>query len=120
METEKLIYINFVGSGNEEEYEYDFFFSESPETAWGEDWNIQCPSACARESLIPLENSYSNVERHVINKKLNLVQDNSCFSLMDCMDGIIKLAWLIEENGKKTSISYGEDKKEVFKKLLIK
>lgn len=120
METEKLIYIDFIGETNNEEYEYDFFFSESPETAWGEDWNIQCPSACSKEALLPLENSYSNVERHIIPLRLTLVQENSCLSLMDCMDGIIKLAWLIEDNGNILTISYGEGKKSVYQKLLIK
>lgn len=119
MEEEYIIYIDFIGETSDEKFEYDFFFSETPETAWGEDWNIQCPSACSHNALIPDTTSYTNVERHILDEPLTLVQENSCFSILDCMDGIIKLAWK-EKGDKIISIRYGENKNSVYEKLLMR
>ena len=42
-----LIYIEPVGLNFNNEWEYEFLFSDSPDTVWGEDWAEQCPSATA-------------------------------------------------------------------------
>ena len=91
MENLSLIYVSPIGENSEGLYEYEFFFSESSETTWGEDWAEQCPSVCG--NILP--------DDEYINKKMRLTtdvpfycaQNNSCFSMQDCIDHIIALAF---------------------------
>ena len=73
--------------------EYEFFFSEMPETAWAPDWNQQCPAACNREDLRPETSTYNEVERLYTIIPLFCIGDNSCLSCQDMIDGIIACAW---------------------------
>ena len=86
-----LVYVYPVGHDSQGVYEYEFFFSETPETVWAEDWNVQCPSA--RGNMTPDEASYSLVKHLKTKKLITCAQENSCFSMADCMDGIIALCW---------------------------
>lgn len=93
---EEKLYLIYVERLNNEPnsmgiYEYDFFFSDTPETVWGEDWAEQCPSAC--ESLRPSSELYSKVKRLYTIYTLKGAQENSCFSMQDCIDGCIALCW---------------------------
>ena len=85
-----LVYVKPIGMNSNDEFEYEFFFSETPETVWGEDWNVACPSAC--NDLTPTEENYSLVERLNTDMVIFCAQQNSCFSLQDCIDGCICLA----------------------------
>ena len=55
-----LVYINPIGKDSSGLNEYEFFFSETPEIVWGEDWNVACPSACG--NLLPDSTTYSHIE----------------------------------------------------------
>lgn len=85
-----LVYVNKIGRDSNEQYEYEFFFSETPEIVWGEDWNVACPSAC--ENLLPDPSTYSVVKTIKTDIPLFCVQENSCFSMQDCIDGLVCLA----------------------------
>lgn len=91
METDNLylIYINPIGKGSDGLFQYEFFFSENPETVWGEDWNVACPSACG--NLLPDSTTYSHIEILKTEIPLFCIQQNSCFSLQDCIDGLVCL-----------------------------
>ena len=86
-----LVYINPIGKNSEGKNEYEFFFSETPETVWAEDWNIEAPSACS--NLQPEPSMYSLVERIETEVPLKCAQQNSCFSMQDCVDTIIAIVW---------------------------
>ena len=75
------------------EYEYEFFFSEEPETAWGDDWNQNCPSACSRSGLRPYDEHITMIKRLSTSAVLTTIGENSCFSLQDCVDGIVACVW---------------------------
>lgn len=85
-----LVYVNPIGKDSNGLYQYEFFFSETPETVWGEDWNVACPAAC--ENTLPDSSTYSHVEILKTNMPLFCVQENACFSIQDCIDGLICLA----------------------------
>lgn len=91
METDNLflVYINPIGKGSDNLFQYEFFFSENPETVWGEDWNVACPSACG--NLLPDSTTYSHIEILKTEIPLFCIQQNSCFSLQDCIDGLVCL-----------------------------
>ena len=86
-----LVFIEDVGTNIDEKFVYNFYFSDRPEVVWGDYWNI-CPS-----SIVPIIkpdiNSISRIYECEIDYKLNLVVDNSCFSMQDCIDQIIALGW---------------------------
>lgn len=74
-------------------YEYEFFFSEMPETVWAPDWNQPCPSSCDIENLRPELSTYNKIERLYTIIPLICICDNSCLSCQDMIDGIVACAW---------------------------
>lgn len=86
-----LVYINPIGKNSNDLFEYEFFFSETPDIVWGQDWNIACPAAC--ENTLPDPETYSEVKTLKTKIPLFCVQQNTCFSLQDCIDGIICLGY---------------------------
>lgn len=74
-------------------YEYEFYFSENPDIVWGQDWNEQCPSACSPENLRPDMSMYSKIHKLYSIYQLKGIQENSCFSMQDMIDGITCLCY---------------------------
>lgn len=74
-------------------YEYEFFFSETPDIVWAEDWREQCPSSCNREAMRPDTSMYVKIKRLFSIYSIMAIQENSCFSLQDMIDGIVACAW---------------------------
>ena len=83
----KLVYVNPVGKNATGNFEYDFFFSETPDIVWGENWEMQCPAACG--DMKPDETTYSFVKRIVTSIPFSCAQENACLSMQDCIDGCI-------------------------------
>lgn len=116
-----LVYVKPIGMNSNDEFEYEFFFSETPETVWGEDWNIACPSAC--NDLTPTEDNYSLIERLNTDMVIFCAQQNSCFSLQDCIDGCICLACQSLEGLEtypepyRLVLQFGESYEDVLEKL---
>ncbi len=86
-----LIYINPIGKNSNDLYEYEFFFSETPDIVWGEDWDNPCPAAC--ENTLPDPETYSEIKTLKTNIPLSCMQNNVCFSLSNCIDGIVCLGY---------------------------
>lgn len=86
-----LIYVNPIGKNSDDNFEYDFMFSEAPDVVWGDDWAEQCPSAC--DDMCPDESMINKTIRIICDIPFGLAQKNSCFSMQDCIDGILALAW---------------------------
>lgn len=117
-----LIYVEPIGINAEGLYEYEFYFSETPETAWAEDWAEQCPSAC---KMTKPEGDFVN---EILRLKTQIpffcAQQNSCFSFQDCIDGIISVCFEdisdYEEYPEPYRIvfSFGEEKESVVKKIM--
>lgn len=92
MENKTLVYVNPIGINNNDEYEYDFYFSDTPDIVWGANWEITCPSACG--DLKPEESTYTDIIRVTSPIKFFCAQENSCFSMQDCIDGVIALCFV--------------------------
>lgn len=104
-----LVFVNMVGVNHEGKYEYEFYYSDTPDTVWAEDFAEQAPSTCLIDDLIPDGDTYNMVKRGVSRTKFELVQKNSCFSVQDCMDGIISLIWVYDSSDNRYhGLSYGE------------
>ena len=85
----KLVYVNPIGVNSVEKKEYEFFFSETPDLVWNDDWNEENPSLCT--DLLPDENTYSVIKRLVTTMDIFCVQQNSCFSISQCIDQCVCL-----------------------------
>ena len=92
-----LVYINPIGKDSNNLFEYEFFFSETPDIVWGQDWNIACPAAC--ENTLPDPETYSEVKTLKTEIPLFCVQQNTCFSIQDCIDGIVCLGYFQTDKG---------------------
>lgn len=86
-----LVYIEPIGTNSHDLLEYDFLFSDAPDIVWEEDWAEQCPGACS--DLRPGGEMIAEIKRLTTVVPFGLAQNNTCFSMQDCKDGIIALAW---------------------------
>lgn len=104
----KIVFINKKGLNHDGLYEYDLIYSQSPSMVWGEDFAEQVPSTCAIEDLLPFRETYDLIRTGVSPFNIKLAQENSCFSMQDCVDGIIALAWIYDEDDNRYhTLSYG-------------
>ncbi len=112
-----LIYVNPIGKDSNGVYEYEFFFSETPEIVWGEDWNVACPSACG--NLLPDPSTYSEVKHLRTHIPLFCAQENSCFSMQDVIDGLLCLCFYEDKEDNFNKFDFGEPYENVIKKFLF-
>lgn len=100
-----LIYINYVGL-TQDGFKYEFLYSNTPEIVWGDNWNVQSAAACG--NMLPVESTYSSKQVVYSNYELHLVQDNTCFSMQDCIDGCVCLMWF-EADEQIITIKFAEE-----------
>ena len=113
-----LVYVKPICKNTNCTYEYDFFFSETPEYVWGPDWDIDTPSS--NGDLTPEESTYSEIKRVITTLPLKTLEETSCYSMEYATYGILALAWIdIEnleeypENGRMTlKFGFSKDKVE--------
>ena len=119
-----LCFIRLVGEENDNYYRYEFVFTNNIDEVFGENFN-QKP-ACLVNNLFVDEEYVSEIHIVKMKIKLDLIQDNCCFSMSDCYDGIISLGWEnIDEYTEFPSdgrifFKFGETLEEVERKLAVK
>ena len=86
-----LVYVEPIGLNSHDLYEYDFLFSETPDIVWAEDWREQCPVACG--DMRPGDEMITTIRRLITIIPFGVAQKNACFSMQDCIDDILALAW---------------------------
>lgn len=86
-----LVFIREDGITSENWFAYTLEFSSTPETVWGEKWHI-CPAG-AVPNILPNQDGISTFYHVILPNKLELAQHNTCFSMQDCIDGIIPLGY---------------------------
>lgn len=86
-----LVFINPLGIDSYDRYIYEFLFSEEPENVWGPDWHVS--PAKLSNNLLPEPTTYSI--KRILKTTINLrtAQKSSCFSMQDCIDGIVALGY---------------------------
>lgn len=117
----KLIYVNPIGKNTNGYYEYDFFFTDRLEIAYGENWDE--PYALYGGDMTPNDGCYTKVRRIETDIPFTCAQQNSCFSMKHCVDGCIALCYEdisdYEEYPEPYRIifKFGEEESSVDKKL---
>lgn len=119
-----LCFIRLIGEENDGYYRYEFIFTDNPDEVWGEDWEHK-PIGLINN---PMPSDDYLTEIHIVKTKikLDLIQNNMCFSMQDCLDGIVALAWqnideldTYPEDG-RIYFMFGESLEDVERKLALK
>ena len=58
---EVLVYVKPVCKNTNGTFEYDFFFSDTPEYVWGPDWDVDVPSV--NGDITPDSTTYTKIRR---------------------------------------------------------
>jgi hypothetical protein len=118
-----LVYVKPICKNTNKTYEYDFFFSETPEYVWGPDWDIDSP--VSNGDISPDPTTYTEIYRVKTTLPLKTIEETSCYSMEYATYGITALSWIdIEnleeypENGRLV-LKFGEKKEEVLEKLAL-
>lgn len=119
-----LCFVRLVGEENDGYYRYEFIFTDRIDEAWGDDFD-QKP-ACLVNNLMVNDEYVTEIHIVKMKIKLDLIQDNCCFSISDSYDGIVSIAWQsldgldeYPEDG-RLFFKFGETIEEVEEKLAIK
>jgi hypothetical protein len=119
-----LCFIRLIGEENDVYYRYEFIFTDNPDEVWGEDWEHK-PIGLINN---PIPSDDYLTEIHIVETKIkfDLIQNNMCFSMQDCLDGIVALAWqnideldAYPEDG-RIYFMFGESLEDVERKLALK
>lgn len=118
-----LGFINFIGTEIDGYNQYEFIFTTHPDEFWGENFNYKPAGLCNG-----LEPDRKYVQKIVVIKtliNLDLIQDSGCFSVQDCMDGVVSLAYQdldgldeYPEEG-RLFLNFGESYNNVERKLAM-
>lgn len=119
---ECLCFIRLVGEENDGYYRYEFIFTENIDEVWGEDFNVK--PACLINNLMVSDEYIAEIHIVKAKLKLELIQNNCCFSVSDSYDGIVALAWeaLEDEYPEEGRVffRFGDTFEEVEEKLAAK
>lgn len=85
-----VIYVSYIGKNTENDNIYHLLISDDKENTWAEGWENK--PACVMRDLTPEDDMYEYIAELKTELKLDLAQDNCCFSMQDCRDGVIALA----------------------------
>lgn len=119
-----LCFIRLIGEELDGYLRYEFIFTNDVDNVFGEDFEVK-PACLVNDLKVDDQYVY---EVHNVNMKikLDLIQDNCCFSMSDCYDGIVSLAWQSLEGldeypqDGRIFFRFGETLEEVEDKLAMK
>lgn len=118
---EYLGFVDYIGKTNDGEYIYRFDFTVDKDTIWGEYFNVS-PSSIIPD-LQADKNSISSRCKANFPCEMQIAKKSYCFSMQDCIDGIIPLIFSDVDNesmmvdGKPFFLSFGEEFYDVKDKL---
>ena len=119
-----LCFIRLIGEENDGYYRYEFIFTDNLDEVFGENWEYK-PAGLVND-LIPSDEYITEVHIVKTRVKLDLIQNNNCFSMQDALDGIVSIAWenidsydSYPEDG-RIFFMFGESMEEVERKLALK
>ena len=118
-----LVYVRPKFSDTDGTYVYEFFFSETPDYVWGQDWDVLNPSIC--DDLTPEESTYSKIYTVKTTLPLKTAEEISCYSMEHTTYRILALAWIDIENlteypqNGRMVLHFGDTFEEVKEKLSL-
>lgn len=116
-----LGFVDLIGRTIDGKYIYRFDFTTDTDVLWGEYFNVT-PSGIIPD-LQPDKNALSRSGKIIFPREMAIAKKNYCFSMQDCIDGIIPLIFseideeTLELDEKPFYIRFGESFNEVKGKL---
>lgn len=89
-----LVFIKPICKNADGNYEYDMFFSETPDIVYGPEWDDNNPSSAIGGDLTPDSTTFSVIKRIALPLPLRVIQETSCYSMEYAMNRIIALGWI--------------------------
>ena len=117
MEQEYLAFVDYLGETIDGKYTYRFDYTENTEVVWGDYFNI-VPCVII-PNLQPDKNCLSSSEIVTTDRHLLVAKRNECFSMQDCIDGIISMCFtnLNDDEMNSFHFDFGETIEEVHEKF---
>lgn len=95
---EVLIFVKPICRNTDQTYEYDLFFSDTPDIVWGVDWEVNTPGLVSTDEITPDPTTYNKVVRIKVPFPLKTVQETYCYSMEYAIARIVALCWIDIEN----------------------
>ncbi len=86
----KVIYVAYIGKNTDNDNIYHLLITIDSEKTWADGWENK--PACIMRNLTPEDDMYEYVAEIKTELKLDLAQENCCFSMQDCRDNVVALA----------------------------
>lgn len=112
---EYLAFVRKIGNAINGDNIYEFMFTTVPDVVWGDNFNI-IPAGII-PNLMPELNSLSKKGRVITDIDFKLACESTCFSMMDCIDGIIALCFTEAGIENEFHFDFGEEFNNVIDKL---
>ena len=116
-----LGFVDLIGRTIDGRYIYRFDFTTDIDVLWGEYFNVT-PSGIIPD-LQPDKNALSRSGKIIFPREMVIAKKNYCFSMQDCIDGIIPLIFseideeTLELDEKPFFIKFGESFNDVQEKI---
>jgi len=110
-----LAFVDYVGKSVDGKNIYRFDFTRATDVVWGDQWNAT-PAAIIPE-LEPDVNCLSISGQVLTKHKYLLAKDNTCFSMQDCIDGILPLLFDEPYSDELMVLPFGMDMQSVIDTL---
>lgn len=93
-----LVFVKPICKNTDQTYEYDLFFSDTPDIVWGVDWEVNTPGLVNQYEIMPDSTTYNKIYRIKTTYQLKTVQETYCYSMEYAIARIIALSWIDIEN----------------------
>lgn len=93
---EVLVYVRPAFKNTDGTFEYDMFFSKTPDFVWGPFWDVDNPSI--NGDITPEESTYSSIYRVKTTLPLKTAEETTCYSMEYATYRILALTWIDIEN----------------------
>ena len=116
-----LIYVNELGPNYQGDNTYEFIFSDSLDEIWGDSWESNPANGYPSPPDLEFINKVGTLKSNEVT--LSVIQKSDYFSMTDCMDDVISLAWENEMDEidftikKRLVFRFGETEQSVKNKL---
>lgn len=115
-----LVYVKPFCKNNDNTYEYDLFFSDTPDVVWGLDWEVTVPNSL--DDLTPEKSTYQKIIRIKSPLPFKTIEEISCYSMEYAIKGIVALSWVdidgLEEFPESRVVLHFRDEIEKVKNVL--
>ena len=116
-----LVYVRPVCKNPDGTYEYDLYFSSTPEYVWGPEWDIPSPSN--NGDITPDSTTYEKITRCHTDLPLKTFEETSCYSMEYAVNDLFPLSWIDIENLEeypekgRMVLRFGEDENDVIARI---